>query len=276
MQASGVRARLLRALARRAWLVTSLAVLGWLAYVVGAMVSGRPFRPGWLGTLFFIFVASALLQAWVGSLRRMAIRESLLPVLPKRKLRAQYPKLEARDADLVERGFRQFFMACARSRGRYVAMPSKAVDAYWHAFILDTRSYAEWCERTLGRFLHHVPAERLGSDAKANDGLRRAWFFACKEEAINPRKPTRLPLLFALDAKLGIEGGVVYSPRPRPVGGPGDGGDAFGISYGDDFCDDAFSGDADGMGGVDGSDGGDGGSSGGDGGGDGGGCRGTD
>jgi hypothetical protein len=98
-------------------------------------------------------------------------------------------------------------------------MPSKAVDAYWHALILDTKSYAEWCVRTLGRFLHHMPAERLGSEVTANDGLRRAWFFACKEEAIDPRKPSRLPLLFALDAKLGIPGGVVYLPRPRPATG---------------------------------------------------------
>ncbi len=51
---------------------------------------------------------------------------------------------------------------------------------------------------------------------RRNDGLRRAWFFACKEEAINPRQPSRLPLLFALDDKFGVPGGVVYSPAPRP------------------------------------------------------------
>jgi len=257
----------LRALERHAKVVTWLAVLGWLAYIGGAMASGRRFRPGWLFTLFLIFVAAGLLAAWVASRRRMAIREGRLPVLPKRKLRQQYPQLEAKDADLVERGFRQFFMACARSDGKYVAMPSKAVDAYWHALILDTRSYAEWCERTLGRFLHHLPAERLGSDAAANDGLRRAWFFACKEEAINPRKPTRLPLLFALDAKLGIAGGVVYSPRPRPPGAGGNSNGGAEITYGDDFADASFSGDADAMGGAD---------AGGDGGGDGGGCGGGD
>jgi len=254
----------LRALERHAKVVTWLAVLGWLAYIAGAMASGRRFRPGWLFTLFLIFVAAGLLAAWVASRRRMAIREGRLPVLAKRKLRQQYPQLEAKDADLVERGFRQFFMACARSDGKYVAMPSKAVDAYWHALILDTKSYAEWCERTLGRFLHHVPAERLGSDAAANDGLRRAWFFACREEAIDPRRPTRLPLLFALDAKLGVPGGVVYSPRPRPasLSGKSDGGTE--ITYGADFADASFSGDADAMGGADaGGDGGDGGGCGG-------------
>ncbi|MEO5844819.1 MAG: hypothetical protein ABIQ33_08250 [Caldimonas sp.] len=250
---------LLSALARHFKLVTWLAILGWFTWVGGAISTRQPFRVGWVGTLFFIFVSAALLAAWVHSRQRMAIREGALPVLPKRKLRQEFPALAVKDADLVERGFRQFFMACSRSNGQYVAMPSKIVDAYWHACILDTRSYAEWCDRTLGRFLHHVPAERLGSDAKANDGLRRAWFFACKEEAINPRKPSRLPLLFALDTKLGVAGGVVYSPAPRPKGTSADG--SIEINYGDDFSDASFSGDASDMGGSDG-------------GGDGGGCGG--
>ena len=126
-------------------------------------------------------------------------------------------------------------MACSRSNGQYVAMPSKVVDAYWHAFILDTRGYANWCDRALGRFLHHVPAERLGGDAKTNDGLRRAWSFACRDEAINPSKPSRLPLLFALDTKLGVAGGLVYSPARRPRGGASSAAGAAAISYGDDF-----------------------------------------
>ena len=43
-----------------------------------------------------------------------------------------------------------------------------------------------------------------------NSGLRRCWWQACREEHIDPRKPTRLPLLFALDARLGIAGGFTY------------------------------------------------------------------
>ena len=81
-----MRERLLRALARHVKLVSWLAVLGWLAWIAGAIASGRRFRPGWLVTLFFIFVATALYGAWVGSRQRMQIREGRLPVLPKRKL----------------------------------------------------------------------------------------------------------------------------------------------------------------------------------------------
>ena len=261
-----MRRRFLRALARNAGAVAWVSIAAWLIFMAAALAQGRALRPGWLVMLFVICVASLLLAAWTDSWRRMAIRESPLPVLVKRRLRLAHPTLEVRDADLVERGFRQFFMACARSRGRFVAMPSKAVDAYWHAFILDTRSYAEWCDRTLGRFLHHVPVERLGGDAKANDGLRRAWFFACRDEAIDPRQPSRLPLLFALDGKLAIAGGLRYrlprddTPRSKSLDDD-DPGVFLSVSG---FGDSAFAGDAATMGGCE-SSGGDGDGDGGDG-----------
>ena len=65
----------------------------------------------------------------------------------------------------------------------------------------------------------------------SNAGLRRVWWHCRKEENINPAKPTRLPLLFALDAKLGINGGFVYAADCAALkaggggGGCGGGGD---------------------------------------------------
>jgi hypothetical protein len=108
-------------------------------------------------------------------------------------------------------------MACVRSKGKFVAMPSRVVDSMWHEFILHTRAYREWCDLVLGRFMDHVPAEVLGRKAPNNDGLRRAWYWACRDEAIKPRSPSRLPLLFALDAKLAIPGGFHYLPDCRGV-----------------------------------------------------------
>jgi hypothetical protein len=43
-------------------------------------------------------------------------------------------------------------------------------------------------------------------------GLRRCWRYACIEENINPKKPPRLPLLFAIDNKLNIANGFHYVP----------------------------------------------------------------
>ena len=45
-----------------------------------------------------------------------------------------------------------------------------------------------------------------------NAGLLRTWGLTCHEENIDPRRPTRLPLLFALDAKFNIAGGLRYVP----------------------------------------------------------------
>jgi hypothetical protein len=37
--------------------------------------------------------------------------------------------------------------------------PSKEGDIAWHAHILHTQDYAEWCQRHFGHFVHHVPDE---------------------------------------------------------------------------------------------------------------------
>ena len=44
--------------------------------------------------------------------------------------------------------------------------PSKNVDAFWHAHILNTRQYARDCESTFGYFMHHEPGTRDGSAAE--------------------------------------------------------------------------------------------------------------
>ncbi|MBA2674856.1 hypothetical protein [Ramlibacter sp.] len=257
----------LRHVGQLKWVVLAF----WLAVFAGKAAGWWRLPGGWFGALVACFVFATGASAWARWQRDRWIREAPLPQFLKRKLRQAYPQLEQKDADLVERGLRQFFMACNRSQGQFVAMPSRAVDAMWHEFILHTQAYRDWCALALGRFLHHTPAEALGGAAKRNDGLRRAWFWACKDEAINPRKPTRLPLLFALDGKLEIPHGFRYVPDCNDIDrksadGGGDGGAYCGTS----FADGSAGGDADGFGGVDNSNGGDGG----DGGGDGGGCGG--
>ena len=36
-------------------------------------------------------------------------------------------------------------------------VPTKMIDEVWHQHILDTRAYADDCERIFGHFLHHYP-----------------------------------------------------------------------------------------------------------------------
>lgn len=243
-------------------------------------------RGGALGLAVAATVAAVVGWQLVGRLVRAArerfIREAPLPAHLRRKLFDAYPQLSETHARRVEAGLRQFFLAHLRSR-RFVGMPSQAADALWHAFILDTRAYARFCERAFGVMLHHSPAETLGRSAKRNDGLRRTWYWCCKEERIDPGAPASLPLLFALDAELAIPNGFQYVPDCRAI----DRATASGVHCGTDFGSsgdgDGVPGDAGGYGGEGshghghGDGGGDGSGHGGsDGGGDGGGCGGGD
>ena len=249
-----------------------LAILKW-AVLLPVLLAVKLLGVG--AALFGVLVTSLLafagLRAWEMSRRRQYVRESRFPPFLVTKLINKYPQLSAGDADLVLRGLRQFFVAYLRSDRKFVAMPSQVVDFAWHEFILHTRAYELWCGIAFGKLMHHTPAEVLGRDPKRNDGLRRTWYWACKEESIDPRQPSRLPLLFALDKKFGIPGGYNYVPDCRDIDRQSGSDSYCGTSFGSSDAGSA-GGDADGFGGCE-SSGGDGGS---DGGGCGGGCGGGD
>lgn len=256
---------------RHTWAYSLVLLAGWAVLVTGAVQ--RWWRPSgaWAFLLFVSVVSALLVGAWARWRRERFLREAPMPQFLKRKLRQVYPHLTQKDAELVERGLRQFFLACHRSPRKFVAMPSRVVDAMWHEFILHTQAYRDWCALVLGRFLHHTPAEVLGARAEHNDGLRRAWYWSCKDEAIDPRTPTRLPLLFALDTKLEIPNGFRYAPDCKTLDGRARSEDGAGFVHcATSFGDGSASGDGADFGGAEGDAGGDGG----DGGGCGGGCGG--
>lgn len=144
--------------------------------------------------------------------REQHIRDFDLPPGLFDKLRKHHPHLTQKDCQLVAQGLRQFFMTHLKSGRQFVSMPSQVVDDLWHEFILYTREYNRFCQHAFGRFLHHSPAITLFKGQRNNAGIRRTWHYACHDEKINSMKPTRLPLLFALDAKFNIANGYIYVP----------------------------------------------------------------
>lgn len=227
-------------------LAATLLGLLWVCLFLGSIFSGWRRPDGALLLIVALAGMLSLVAMWATWERGRLVRETPLPRFLRRKLMDTYPHLSLRDAELVERGLRQFFIACQRSNKRFVAMPSQVVDSMWHEFILHTSAYREWCDLVIGRFIDHVPAEVLGRKASTNDGLRRAWFWSCRDESINPKQPSRLPLLFALDAKFAIPGGFIYMADCKGVRRDGEQG---GAHCGESFSDGSYSGDADGFGG---------------------------
>jgi len=214
----------------------------------------------------FIVATGAWVQRWrVRARRENYIRTFMFSHGVFEKFHAVRPDFGPKEQQLTARGLRQFFLAYLKSGCRRVAMPSQAADDLWHEFILFTRDYKLFCDLAFGQFLHHTPAVKMGAVKADNEGLRRVWWFSCLEENINPRKATRLPLLFALDRKLGIPNGFVYDLHCRRKrsednsGGCGGGG----ANCADDFTDSGFDGGTDGLGSSSGDAGGDGGCGGG-------------
>jgi len=125
------------------------------------------------------------------------------------------------DADLVQMqiAFKDYFYICREAKGNMVAMPSRAVDIFWHEFILYTHEYQVFCQEALGRFLHHTPTEGMQDKTKASESLKRVWRLSCLHEGITPEYPTSLPLLFGIDMLLDIPNGSKYHLQSDEVKG---------------------------------------------------------
>lgn len=180
------------------------------------------------------------------AVRAKYIRQYRLPPGLFAKLQKRRPELDLKQCELVAQALRQFFLAYLNSGCQYVAMPSQVVDELWHELILYTRYYQYFCNKAFGQFLHHTPAVVLSADKRNNTGLRRCWRFACQQENIHPRQPSRLPLLFAIDQKLNIADGFFYHAncaalRQSPTAG------ADSTYCGGDFSDSSFDGSVDGL-----------------------------
>ena len=199
-----------------------------------------------MATLPFLVVAVALgilvAVVWRSALaarRAEFIRTYALPRGLFERLRKRRPELSLKDCQLVSQALRQFFLAHLKSGRQFVSMPSQLADDLWHEFILYTKHYDAFCRQAFGQFMHHTPAVVLSKGQTDNTGLRRCWWFCCKDENIDPRRPSRLPLLFALDAKLGIADGFHYTADCEALRRKGLTGN---VHCGGDFSSDSFDG----------------------------------
>jgi hypothetical protein len=94
-------------------------------------------------------------------------------------------------------GLRHWYLACLHAGRETLGMPSRAVDIAWHEMILMTRTYHAFCERAFGHYLHHTPDSLMRESM--DDSLARTYAAA--------------PLLFAVDAELGLADGYRWEER---------------------------------------------------------------
>ncbi|MGW5409043.1 glycine-rich domain-containing protein [Streptomyces spiralis] len=100
-----------------------------------------------------------------------------------RRVTADHPDVSEPTARRIVGQAAAFIAASGQQPGQSLA-PSALVDYGWHAFILHTVDYAEFCLRVVGRFVHHVPTdegEELPGGAAATrertlDAIRAAGY----------------------------------------------------------------------------------------------------
>jgi hypothetical protein len=168
----------------------------------------------WISYLLILIAIAGiyLLNAKIRRSRQLAyIKKYHFHKAIRDKITRKHPQLNEDQVHLIFRALRDYFWMCNKGKRRMVAMPSQVVDDAWHEFILFTRSYKAFCNKALGRFLHHTPTEAMSTPTLAQEGIKRAWRLACAKELINPANPTRLPLIFAIDSMLNIPNGFTYT-----------------------------------------------------------------
>jgi hypothetical protein len=135
---------------------------------------------------------------WVHRRQVQFVKNYEFPNSVRVHLTNTFPTLTDEAIETIFNAFRSFISICRYREDRFVAMPSKFVDAAWHGFVLETEEYQTFCKRSIGRFLHHHPQ----GSKKQNDkfGIARAFDGATKLSAIGA---DQLPTLFLLDSLYG-------------------------------------------------------------------------
>lgn len=133
-----------------------------------------------------------------------------------RAVQMQYPALAAADLQLAETALRQFFLMHLLQPKLQLHMPSRLADALWHAFILDTRRYQQFCEKAFGQVFHHIPAHAMPQPASVGGAQRLkmqdTWNAAMATRRWLPAAVlSGIPLLFMLDARAHLADGQVFS-----------------------------------------------------------------
>lgn len=162
--------------------------------------------------LILVIVVILLVRTWL-KLRRLEREQAIRSYsFPREVVDAAFKgqaDITPEGSDLAGRALRQFFLIQARAGEDSVVLPSKAAETLWQAFAADSKAYKAFCDQAFGQHLNPVPEAQMRtvSDDRV---LWRTWQLACEEENIDPARASRLPLLYAIDDRIGQPGAVSY------------------------------------------------------------------
>lgn len=94
--------------------------------------------------------------------------------------------------------YRVFLFLVKKYGKQYQLAPSRDIDEIWHAHILHTQDYTEFCEKLFGFYLHHCPSHIV----------------KLKDQEKIPRMPLESAFKMTLKFYLEETGSPLYAVRP--------------------------------------------------------------
>jgi hypothetical protein len=108
------------------------------------------------------------------------------------------------------------FFRCIAIANKTCALPSKAADSVWHAWIaMDEEGLNAFCRKWVGRTIPHTEAERL--DVPLDQALANTLITLRQLQNL-PEAGDAVPALFKLDHRLRMPGGFGYKSFLGSVG----------------------------------------------------------
>lgn len=150
----------------------------------------------------FALILLLHLRAWRREQRSRYISSYAFPQEVLEQLRKQSHYSNKQQSQICA-ALRQYFRLLTLS-GRELPQPSRAVDQLWQCFMRCPREYRAFCRKAFGHYLKHRPHVSAASIAEDRGVWQAGWVFACLDERLDSRCTTHIPLLFALDMKLGL------------------------------------------------------------------------
>ena len=82
----------------------------------------------------------------------------------------------------IQEALKQYYLLhVTKESDELIGMPSQEIDHLWHAHILDTQEYHDFCQKAFRSYLHHIPFVK-GQDIKKEQKANEVLVKRAKEE----------------------------------------------------------------------------------------------
>lgn len=162
-----------------------------------------------LAGIAFLIMGILLIRRWKRHRDCVEAFEKLkhwhVPRYYRDQLFVLFPHSSFEQRQWIMEGFKDY-LALHVLQKSHLAMPSFAVDQFWHIMLKKPQEYENICQYILGRTLNHssyTETQHFSAQQKQN-AMMQTWRLSCNLHQLNPENTNILSRLFAVDEIMGL------------------------------------------------------------------------